>query len=580
MPVENAFRILVANLDTGKGEFRRFGDKRELLGGSGLAAALYAEYGLPDVPALDPGQPLIFAIGLLTGCYPLMSKTVCAFKSPYTGHYAESHAGGRLALALRFAHVDALVVKGRAAVLSCLAFGIRSFEIRDVNFMAGLDVFTTGKTLRKMFTGGEGHRSILRIGPGGESLSAFACINVDTYRHFGRLGPGAVMGSKNLKGIVVEGGSAFPVPEGKAYPDLFKEIYTGVTATDMMLKYHNLGTAENLSVLNTIKSLPWRNLQATTDPGIDGVTGETFAKELLLRKTACSGCPVGCIHVGLLRELFAKNNDFLYRQVSYDYEPIFAAGTMLGLTSASDVLSLLDEIERQGLDSMSAGVALAWAAEATQKGAVTEQDTLLPLRFGEAAGFRQAIAHLGTPPNEFYRLLAQGTMVAAERFNGQDYACVLGQEMAGYATGEVFFVAQALGLRNSHLDTGAYSYDQKNKDQNVEAAVSFLVEDERQRCGLTSMVSCLFARQVYKEEVLARALEAMGYAEAAAGLAQASAAVQRLRWKTKFATGFDPDQVTIPKRYTEVVTWKGPVDPAYMDRLKTAYAAEIRKMAQ
>ena len=164
--------------------------------------------------------------------------------------------GGRLALAMRFGHIDALVVRGRAPALSCLAVGIRQFELRNVHYMVGMDVMTTGKTLRKMFPGGAGHRSIMRIGPAGEHLSGYACINVDTYRHFGRLGAGGVMGSKNLKGIVVDGGSSFPVPEGKAYPDLFKEIYQGVTATDMMLKYHNLGTAENLSVLNTIKALP------------------------------------------------------------------------------------------------------------------------------------------------------------------------------------------------------------------------------------------------------------------------------------------------------------------------------------
>src|SRR5512145_2970815 len=118
MQTDYSFRILLADLSTGKGEFRRFGDKREVLGGSGLAAALYGEFGKPEAPALDPAQPLIFAIGPLTGCFPMMSKTVCGFKSPYNERYAESHAGGRLALSLRFAHIDALVITGRAPTLS------------------------------------------------------------------------------------------------------------------------------------------------------------------------------------------------------------------------------------------------------------------------------------------------------------------------------------------------------------------------------------------------------------------------------------------------------------------------------
>lgn len=581
MQTDYTFRILAVDLNTGRGEYRRFGDKRELIGGSGLAAALYAEYGKPELPALDPSQPLIFAIGPLTGCFPMMSKCVCGFKSPYNERFAESHAGGRLALSMRFAHIDALVVTGRAPVLSCLAAGIRQLEVKDVHYMKGLDVFTTGKLLRKLFTGGSGHRSLMRIGPAGENGGAFACINVDSYRHFGRLGAGAVMGSKNLKGILVEGGSAMPAPEGKAYAALYKEIHVQLTDTTMMKKYHDLGTTENMAVMNKLRALPWRNLQATSDDAnIDRISGETFARELLLRKTACTGCPVGCIHVGLLREQFAKDNDVLYRQVAYDHEPVFATGSMLGMTNASDVLAVLDEIERQGLDAISGGVALAWATEAFEKGVVGEAETLTPLKFGDSGAYRDAVQHLGAQTNEFYQALAKGSLAAGRRYGGEDYACVLGQEMAGYATGEVFYVSQALGLRHSHLDAGGYAYDQKAKDKDVGAALRFLVEDERQRCGLTSMVACLFARSVYTEEALAKALDVMGYTESAANLHLAAGNVQRLRWKVKFATGHDPDEITIPKRYLEVVTWKGQTDAQYLNDLKNAYAAEIRKMAQ
>jgi len=581
MQTDYSFRVLFADLSQAKGEYRRFGDKREILGGSGLAAALYAEYGRPDLPSLAPEQPLIFAIGPLTGCFPMMSKTVCGFKSPYNERFAESHAGGRLALSMRFAHIDALVITGQAPRLSSLAVGLRQFEMKDVHYLKGMDVFTTGKMLRKMHPSGAGHRSIIRIGPAGETLSGFACINVDSYRHFGRLGAGAVMGSKNLKAVLVQGASAMPAPEGKDYAALYKDIHLKLTTTEMMTKYHDLGTAQNMAVMNKLRALPWRNMQTTHDDAlIDNISGETFARELLLRKTACTGCPVGCVHVGLLREQFAKHNDVLYRQVAYDHEPVFATGSMLGMTSASDVLAVLDEIERQGLDAISGGVSLAWATEAFEKGAVTEAETLVPLKFGDAASYRAALGYMGTPPNEFYSLLAKGTMAAAERYKGEDYACVLGQEMAGYATGEVFFVSQAMGMRHSHLDSAGYSYDQKEQGKDVAKAVKFMVEDERQRCALTSMVSCLFARSAYDEEALARGLTVMGYPEVGANLSTAAGNVQKLRWKTKFGTGFDPDQVKIPKRYLEVVTWKGPIDAQYLSDLKQAYAVEIRKMAQ
>ena len=152
-----------------------------------------------------------------------------------------------------------------------------------------------------------------------------------------------------------------------------------------MRKYHDLGTAENLAALNDKQALPWRNLQQTADPGIEGISGERFAEELLLRQTACAGCPVGCIHMGMLREQFGDEHEYQYRQVSYDYEPIFAVGSMLGISRASEVLTLLDEVEAVGVDVMSAGVALAWATEALEKGVVSREETLVPLSFGDCA---------------------------------------------------------------------------------------------------------------------------------------------------------------------------------------------------
>ena len=96
------------------------------------------------------------------------------------------------------------------------------------------------------------------------------------------------------------------------------------------MKYHDIGTPINMAVLNEIKALPIRNLQATSDPAMAGISGEQFAEAALLRNAACSGCPVGCIHIGFVRERFQKEHRYLYRQVSYDHEPIFALGAMLG----------------------------------------------------------------------------------------------------------------------------------------------------------------------------------------------------------------------------------------------------------
>ena len=573
--IRQEFRILLVNATTGKGKVVLLDGRNEVAGGSGLAALLYMKYGQPELPWNDESQPLIFAIGPLTGYFPLMSKMVCSFKSNYHGEYTESHAGGRAALALRFSDLDALVIVGRAKKLSCLGIGANHLEFKDAGFLRGTDAESSGKLIRRMFKAGSGHRSIMRIGPSGEIGSAMACINVDSYRHFGRMGGGAAMGAKNLKAIVIQGDSHFKIPPGKEYPRLYKEVYKKVTSTDMMRKYHNLGTPANLQGLNDISSLPWRNLQQTCDPAISTINGTSFADQTLLRNGACSGCPVGCIHIGFIREKVEADNRYHYHQVAYDYEPIFAAGTMLGVTSTFDVLRILDVMERVGLDAMSGGVALGWATEATEQGLISEKETLVPLAFGDAIAYQQAARHLGRGSNDFYRLLGQGTLKAAAVYGGMDFGCVLGQEMAGYATGELFFAAQTLGFRHSHLDTGAYSYDQKNSDKDITRAVDFLIADEPGRAFLTSMVGCLFARAVYTEEQLEECLMAVGFDTLSGSITKTSEYIRALRWKVRAKTGFNPENFSIPKRFYQVETWKGQIDKNYLDSLKKEYGKRI-----
>lgn len=573
--IREQFRVLVFDLASGTGEFVLVDGRERVAGGSGLAALLYSRYGQADKPWDHEAQPLIFAIGPLTGYFPLMSKTVCAFRSSYHNEYTESHGGGRTALAMQFCNLDALVLVGRAKQLSCLSVGNRRLKLTDAGFMRGMNADATGKILRRMYKGGSGHRSILRIGPSGEIRSSMACINVDTYRHFGRMGGGATMGAKNLKGIVICGEGDLELPTGGEYVKIYRQVYEKVTSTDMMRKYHNLGTAENLQPLNDIQSLPWRNLQQTSDPAIERVTGTAFADETLLRNGACAGCPVGCVHIGYIREKAKVDNRYHYHQVAYDYEPIFAAGTMLGVTDTFGVLRILDEMEKVGLDAMSAGVALAWATEATARGLIGGTETLVSLAFGEVDGYRQAAVHLGRGANEFYRLLGQGTLKAAARYGGSEFACVLGQEMAGYATGELYFAAQTLGFRHSHLDTGAYSYDQKHAEKDVGKAVDFLIGDEPGRAFLTSMVSCLFARSVYSDEQLAACLHSLGYSALAENMGDVAENIRRLRWQVRAATGFKPENFSIPKRFYSVKTRKGPVDPAYLDALKEEYGRRI-----
>ncbi len=573
--ITEQFRILLYDLRSKRGRIVFHEGRNLYVGGSGLAAMLYGLYGHADKPWNHEEQPFILTVGPLTGMFPLMSKVVCGFRSPYHDQYCESHGGGRAALSLRFAGLDGLVITGKAKALSCLSIGSHHLDCKEVGFMRGMNALTSGRLMRRMFSRNSGHRSILRIGQSGEIGAAMACINIDTYRHFGRLGGGAVMGDKNLKGIIIHGDSDFIQPQNKTYPKLYRELYSRVTATDMMRKYFDLGTPANLEPLNDLQSLPWNNLQKTSDPAISKITGEAFANDALLRNAACSGCPVGCIHIGYFREKSLQANRYHFHQVAYDYEPIFAAGSMLGITDSFAILRVLDSLEKVSLDAMSGGVALAWATEATERGLISEDETLVPLAFGDSESYIKAAAFLGKGINEFYKILGQGTLKAAARYGGEEFACVLGQEMAGYATGELYFAAQSLGFRHSHLDTGAYSWDQKNSDKDVDSAVSFLMNDEPERVLLTSMVACLFARSVYTEEVLSDCLETTGFTDLASSLDKARESMRKLRWQVRFATGFKPEEITIPKRFYNVTTWKGKIDRTFLDSLRSEYGRRL-----
>ena len=126
--------------------------------------------------------------------------------------------------------------------------------------------------------------------------------------------------------------------------------------------------------------------------------------------------------------------------------------------------------------------------------------------------YQEALGYLATGANEFYRLLGQGTMKAAAQYGGAEFACVLGQEMAGYATGEVFFVSQALGFRSSHLDAGRLQLMiRSTRIKMSPMRYNFLKTMSGSGYFLTSMVSCLFARNVYTPELLAQCLNAVGY---------------------------------------------------------------------
>ncbi|RJX20909.1 MAG: aldehyde:ferredoxin oxidoreductase [Desulforudis sp.] len=576
---ENRMRTLYIDLTNKTFRVEERHDLFDWLGGVGVATRLFSELVLPEADPLDPRQPIIFAIGPLTTIFPLVTKTVAVFRSPLTGHWGESYAGMRLAFALRFAGYDAVVITGTADRLGYAVISPEGVEFKDARRLKGLSTEETGRILRETEPG-RGHRSTIRIGPSGERGVRFAGVNVDTYRHFGRMGLGAVMGAKNLKAVVVTGQESYPIADPKAYRKAYDQIFNQAVKTEIMDKYHGLGTPANVVPLNELGALPTRNLQSNRFERAADVSGEAFARENLVRKLACTGCPVGCIHVGLFRREFAEGYEYETVTLAYDHELIFALGIFLGLGTREGIFSLIEKVELLGLDAISSGVILGWMTEALEKGLITEGQVGTRLVFGEAEPYLVALDRLVEQPNELYATLARGLTAAVEKFGGADFACLLGgHEMAGYHTGYGFVLGQTVGGRHSHLCNGGYALDQERGIlDDRDRMVRRLIAEEKWRQVLNSLCLCLFARNIYDEPTTEMALSSVGIEVSEERLRELGGRIFYLKLETKKRLGFRPDQVRFPKRYLETPTFQGRLDEEVLLDLHKRYLKQIGEL--
>jgi len=546
------------------------------LGGAGVAIRLLEEECPQGADPLGPENPIILAVGPLVGLFPMASKTVAMFKSPHTGNLGESHAGGRSAIAIRMAGYGAVVIRGTSPTPVYLVIEGDQVHFRDGSALWGIrSSYTVGSVLRERESG-SGMRTIMRIGRAGERGVTFACVITETYRHFGRLGLGAVFGSKRLKALVISGRRALPVGDRRAYREAYDVIFRAATDFPLMQKYHELGTAMNVLPLDAIGALPTRNLQTGRFDGAEAISGERLAEQYLGRRLACAHCPVACIHLAALRIPHPKE-PYFYKtsMLGYDHEPIYAMGSMLGGSDVPGMFQLMDEAEVQGLDVMSTGVALAWATEALERGVIsTEEADGLALAWGDYPTYVEAVRRIVAQPNDFYRALARGVEHAASVYGGADFALAFGgNEMPGYHTGPACHLTYLTGARHSHLDSAGYSLDQKagTKGETLtpEGVATALLKEERWRQVLASLVVCFFARGVYTPEAVLRALAAVGCERSIDDLTQLGAETLRRKYAFKVREGFDPAGLRIPRRILETPS---PVGSLNEDFLRPAIA--------
>jgi aldehyde:ferredoxin oxidoreductase len=535
---------------------------REYIGGTGVATKLFLDACKDNIDPLDPESPIVFAIGPTNNYFPVITKTIAVFKSPLTGDFGESHAGGNLGLTMYQAGIHAMRIKGKAKYFSYIEIENDRLRILRADLLRNMSATATERVLMDKYNNLR-IKSIMKIGPAGERLSPIACVGVDSSRHFGRLGLGAIFGSKNIKAIVIHGTKYSAAPKGK-YNTLYNNLYKDITQSELMHKYHDLGKALNVVPLSKINGLPVRNFSQGFFEGADKISGENMADKHLVQKIACTGCPVGCIHIGEVRVIFeAEHHMYKSKKVSYDYEPIYAFGSNLSIDNSDYLLLLLHEVERQGWDVMSMGVTLAWATKAFQKGIINKNHTLGEiLNFGNAETYLRVLNKISQNANEFYKDLERGAYFCSKKYGGEDFAIVFNKnEAAGYLTGIMAFLGYSTDTRHSHLGNAGYSIDQKfrNKQISIEDRMEELYNEGIWRIIFTSIAGCLFARGVYnKESIIPDILIASGFeGYDDKKLWKIARRIHTLKWNFKFKNGFKFDNVILPGKLTHVMTSNG-----------------------
>lgn len=587
MNIENSYsRVLYIDLTKKKSVVEdRIDLFSKYLGGTGVATQLLKENCKEGTDPLSEDNVIILAVSPFTGVFPLSSKAVAMFKSPLTGDLGESHAGGRSAVSIRSSGYGAIVIKGKSSVPVYISIHDGKVRFRNAYTLWGMkSCFQAGAIIRERETG-SGSRSIMRIGKAGENRVAFSSVTTETYRHFGRLGMGAVMGAKNLKAIVVSGKNSLPIADKKLYKEVYDEIYNAAVKSDVMKKYHDLGTSGNVLSLQKIGALPTKNLQSGYFDSAKEIDGIYIAEHYLGRRVACAHCPVGCIHIANIRELH-PDESYFYKtsQVSYDYELLFALGSMLGIGDEKGMLKLIDDVEAYCLDSMSTGVVLSWATEMMEKGLITTEQTAgLELKWGDWKTYIKAVGYIVEQPNEFYKDLAKGSYYASKKYGGESFALNFGKnEMPGYHTGPGCYIGYAISARHSHLCNAGYSLDQamivKGTTETPQSIVDALMKEEKWRQVLSSLNLCFFARGIYTMDVIKRGLKSVGIDLTDEEILKIGENIYAEKFSFKFREGFSFDTQKWPERIFETKSPSMEFDRKFMNDALTYADKKIKDL--
>ncbi|TEB08411.1 putative oxidoreductase YdhV [Pelotomaculum schinkii] len=396
------------------------------LGARGLGAKIMMDEVDPKVEPFSPENKLIFLAGPLTGTMAACpGRYEVISKAPLTGTIGASNSGGHFGPELKFAGYDGIIFEGRAEKPVYLSINDDEVTLNSAESLWGKTVF---ETTDELINRTSGDARVACIGPAGERLVKFATVMNDKHRAAGRSGLGAVMGSKNLKAVVVRGTKSIQVAD----PGEFKKACWDARRK---LKEHPVtgvglgtyGTQILVNILNQSGALPTKNWQESSFAAADETSGEALAEKYLVRNKGCYGCSIGCGRVTRI-----PDGKFKGFGEGPEYEAGWSYGADCGVQDLAAICKANFICNELGFDPITMGSTIACAMEMYSKGILTKEELGRDLDFGDAEGIVEFTRMTGLREG-FGDKMAEGSFRMASLYGHPELSMtVKKQEMPAY----------------------------------------------------------------------------------------------------------------------------------------------------
>ncbi len=498
--------ILYVDLTNGKTRTEKLTEEtaKKYIGGIGLGMKLYLSNSKAGVDPLSPENPLILALGPVSGTMFPTGGNGHAFisKSPATGGVGEAVSHGTFGAELKRAGYDAVVFTGKAEKPVYLWIDDNSVQLLDAESIWGRSPWETEDAIKDEI--GDYYVRVASIGLAGEKQSKIACIINDKTRAAGRTGLGAVMGSKNLKAIAVRGTHDIVVAKPDVFMDMVKEFHERMKGPASQ-KYRTMGTVENLNINNDLSCMPTRNYATSHFDDAPKISAEEINERFIQKIIACNSCAMRCEHEALVKE-----GPFKGTMARIEYDNLWAFGPNVGVDKPDYIIKAAELCNFYGLDAQSTGVAIAFLMDCHEQGLLShEQLNGVDAHFGNADAVIQLIEKIGKREG-IGETLADGVKIAAEKIDKDSakYAQhIKGLEVTGYdlRSLKTAALAAAVSFRGAdHNRSGAYALDLKGKVDRLKAERGrgqLVKENEDIFALIDSLIVCKNARSTFYHEL-------------------------------------------------------------------------------